>query len=260
MATTTTRLLLRKPAPTDLVSVTTDINAAMDTLDSKIGYTICTSTTRPSTPFAGQPIFETDTGRTLMWTGSIWQAVSFGAVPPLIAVANTGAVTAPVTNQMIYDLSASIVKRWNGSTWLDCWPGDTATNSHEADFTGSGSFATNSASIVGWAGVVTTADITTTTTGAVANSTLTFNRGGAWDIDIYSDNPVVTAFTQVCAFRFRLPNDTGTILLGSGSRTVNSDGGTIRIAAGTALGVTYIQQSGATQTVTFRFRAKWAHA
>lgn len=35
---------------------------------------VCTSTTRPATPYTGQVILETDTGRMLYWTGSIWQA------------------------------------------------------------------------------------------------------------------------------------------------------------------------------------------
>lgn len=33
---------------------------------------VCTSSTRPASPFVGQCIFETDTGRTLLWDGSAW--------------------------------------------------------------------------------------------------------------------------------------------------------------------------------------------
>lgn len=41
--------------------------------------TICTSTTRPATPTTGRHIYETDTGRTLVFDGTYWQTVGGGA-------------------------------------------------------------------------------------------------------------------------------------------------------------------------------------
>lgn len=35
---------------------------------------VCLSTTRPTTPYAGQHIFETDTGKQLVWDGSSWSS------------------------------------------------------------------------------------------------------------------------------------------------------------------------------------------
>jgi len=35
---------------------------------------VCTSTTRPTAPFEGQMIYETDTDRVLVWNGSAWYA------------------------------------------------------------------------------------------------------------------------------------------------------------------------------------------
>ncbi len=37
---------------------------------------VCTSTTRPASPFEGQAIYETDTDLTLVWDGSAWKALS----------------------------------------------------------------------------------------------------------------------------------------------------------------------------------------
>lgn len=37
---------------------------------------VCTSTTRPSVPYTGQLIFETDTNLVLAWNGSSWRAIS----------------------------------------------------------------------------------------------------------------------------------------------------------------------------------------
>lgn len=67
MATTTTRLALRKPDPNpvtgDFVDVAADLNANSDKIDAAISSTICTSATRPGAPFDGQIIRETDTRR-----------------------------------------------------------------------------------------------------------------------------------------------------------------------------------------------------
>lgn len=70
MATVTTRLGLRKPDPNpvtgDFVDVANDLNNNWDIIDGKIGFTVCTSGTRPATPFQGQHIYEADTGNTLL--------------------------------------------------------------------------------------------------------------------------------------------------------------------------------------------------
>jgi len=43
------------------------------------GTTVCTSTTRPEYPTAGQQIYETDTDRVWVWSGSSWRAVNAAA-------------------------------------------------------------------------------------------------------------------------------------------------------------------------------------
>jgi hypothetical protein len=48
---------------------------------------VCTSTTRPTAPYEGQTIYETDTDLTYIWGGSAWQQVSGGT-----AVGNSGLV------------------------------------------------------------------------------------------------------------------------------------------------------------------------
>jgi hypothetical protein len=48
---------------------------------------VCTSTTRPTAPYEGQMIYETDTDLTYVWGGSAWQQVSGGT-----AVGNSGLV------------------------------------------------------------------------------------------------------------------------------------------------------------------------
>ena len=48
---------------------------------------VCTSSTRPTAPYEGQTIYETDTDLTYVWGGSAWQQVSGGT-----AVGNSGLV------------------------------------------------------------------------------------------------------------------------------------------------------------------------
>jgi hypothetical protein len=77
MATFTTRLGLRKPNnTTDLVNVVTDLDDNFDDIDAAIGWLICTSTTRPGSPWQGQPIYETDTKTYRVWNGTRWAIIN----------------------------------------------------------------------------------------------------------------------------------------------------------------------------------------
>lgn len=77
MATTTTKLSLIKPDLADVVDVG-NLNDNADDIDAAVGFTICTSSTRPATPWTGQPIFETDTALSLVWDGDSWEAAGGG--------------------------------------------------------------------------------------------------------------------------------------------------------------------------------------
>ena len=79
------------PAP-DEIADAKQINDGFKAVDAVIGFIVCTSLTRPSTPKSGQPIFETDTGTLLMWNGSIWVTIiaTGAAVPTGSVFANAG--------------------------------------------------------------------------------------------------------------------------------------------------------------------------
>lgn len=63
MGTTTGRVGLYKPLDdgSELVNVAQDLNGNTNKLDLAVGYQAVTSTTRPSTPYSGKSIFQTDT-------------------------------------------------------------------------------------------------------------------------------------------------------------------------------------------------------
>lgn len=97
--TLTTRLGLVKvtPGTGQAVDVQAQLNAAWDKIDSFIGATICTSSTRPLTPFDGQIIRETDTRRVYVRnaTQSSWDQVMVtgGTWGGSLSVAGTLTVT-----------------------------------------------------------------------------------------------------------------------------------------------------------------------
>lgn len=92
------------------------VNDALDTIDDQIGAVVCTSGTRPSSPYPGQPIYETDTRNMLIRNvaNSAWVIVNQG-IP---VYSTTGAVSGPFTNMIIYDVSFAGLKIWNGSAWV----------------------------------------------------------------------------------------------------------------------------------------------
>lgn len=120
--TTTPRLGMTLVEPTDHGVGTSiadglmqKVNDALDRIDDQIGAVVCTSGTRPSSPYGGQPIYETDT-RLLQIrnaANSAWQQVNTGI--PIFA--NTAAVSSPFTNMIIFDTSFLGLKKYNGSTW-----------------------------------------------------------------------------------------------------------------------------------------------
>lgn len=77
--TTTTRIGLSKPTPGsgEPVAVGTDLGTNWDKVDAAVGAQICTSGTRPATPYDGQMIRETDTRRMYIWnaTQSAWDQI-----------------------------------------------------------------------------------------------------------------------------------------------------------------------------------------
>lgn len=74
----TTRLALNKPDGDPVTGDDLDVaklNENFDAIDAVISFTVCTSTARPTVPFAGQGILETDTGAMYVWGGSGWLPV-----------------------------------------------------------------------------------------------------------------------------------------------------------------------------------------
>lgn len=122
MATLTTRLAMRKPATADLVDVAADLDANLDKLDTVAGMVYASSSTRPSTPFQGQPVYESDTGNTVVHNGSApasggWEYIT---VP---VVAATSAFPSPNSGQLLMLSTENMLYRYTGSAWVPYIPG-----------------------------------------------------------------------------------------------------------------------------------------
>lgn len=103
MGTYTTRTGLYKADGSENVDVT-KVNAAFDIIDAGVGATVCTSSTRPSSPFSGRLIYETNTGKLLAnagtsaspsWADPVANALA-GAVSLGSTLATAGAVNVTV--------------------------------------------------------------------------------------------------------------------------------------------------------------------
>ena len=112
MATTTSRLALTKPASSDPVDIAV-LNTNADKIDSAIGATTCTSGTRPSSPYNGQFIFETDTQKTYVYNGAgtAWVAV----VPTSVAQADNAL---KLNGRTVYVQSATPTGMATGDLWF----------------------------------------------------------------------------------------------------------------------------------------------
>jgi hypothetical protein len=128
MATTTTRLGLRKPNPApvvgDLVDAQADLNDNFDKIDAAIALPVVTSVTRPSSPYVGMTAYESDTRSTIVCVSTgpaVWRYIS-----NIVSVNANTDITAPYTGQGCYATSTGLRYRYNGTVWLVDEPGKIA--------------------------------------------------------------------------------------------------------------------------------------
>lgn len=103
MAQYTTKLALYKPGGGALGTNTPDetadidkLNGNFDLIDTATGVKICTSSTRPGSPFTGQQIYETNTKLSYVWSGSAWTLIT----PPVTIFVQSSQPTANATNDL----------------------------------------------------------------------------------------------------------------------------------------------------------------
>jgi hypothetical protein len=106
---------------------------------------VCTSSTRPASPYEGQVIYETDTDKILAWTGSAWYApwnMAWGSLGGAYRL--SGNVTATTTTGDITGMSVTftaVAGRRYKATW-------TATGEKQISTGWTGVYLANSANTI----------------------------------------------------------------------------------------------------------------
>ena len=93
---------------------------AISSVGSNARPGVCTSTTRPTTPFEGQLIYETDTNRVLVFDASAWVMIADTDAPPALQLVKTQTVgsavpSVTVTNAFNADFDSYLIQYTNGT-------------------------------------------------------------------------------------------------------------------------------------------------
>lgn len=130
MATETTKLLLRQATKgdgsdsDDFVNVVSDVNANMDVIDQNINLRVATSGNRPSVPFAGMLIYESDTDNVYVWNSSAadWQLIGSDNTPwgrqARTTSTTDGTALTSVSAETLY-ISASFTAESDRRCWVE---------------------------------------------------------------------------------------------------------------------------------------------
>jgi hypothetical protein len=107
---------------------------------------VCTSSTRPSAPYVGQMIFETDTNRLVVWSGASWVYIVDLDTPPALELVKTQTIGTTVSSVTVtnafsstYDNYRILIGGGGGSAngFLSMTLGSSATQYYTAGMTAS---------------------------------------------------------------------------------------------------------------------------
>lgn len=142
----TTKLNLYKPGGGALGTNTPDeaadidkLNGNFDVLDAAFGLTICTSSTRPSSPYTGRTIYQTDDSQVFVWTGSAWAAVAESVTPTNVVTFTNKTFTTPEETTTISATAATGGINFDAVTQADLYYTTDASANFTLNFRGNGS-------------------------------------------------------------------------------------------------------------------------
>lgn len=207
---------------------------AISNLSTGLRPGVCTSTTRPSTPFEGQMIYETDTNRVLVYEGAAWVMIADTDTPPaleLVKVQTVGSAVASVTvsdcfsstydnyrlivQGVVCSQAANITFQFSGITSNTYLMGGTFFTYASATASGYGPSATNVWAAFGYAGT-TNSHICADIFAPFASTTKAMFTQASSTTNYYSFGGTCTSTTSATGF-----------VLGLSAGTMT--GGTIRV-------------------------------
>ena len=95
---------------------------------------VCTSTTKPASPFTGQVIYMTDTDETAVWDGTYWEGLNRSrdrnvVINGAMQVAQRGTSTASITASAYYTADRFATANTTLGTWTQSVEADAPTGS-----------------------------------------------------------------------------------------------------------------------------------
>jgi len=142
----TSKLNLYKPGGGALGTNTPDevadidkLNGNFDLLDAAFGVTICTSATRPASPYVGRTIYQTDDSKILVWTGSAWATVAESVSPTNVVTFTNKTLTTPRETTTVSATAATGAITFDAVTQADLYYTSNASANFTLNFRGDGS-------------------------------------------------------------------------------------------------------------------------
>lgn len=93
------------------------INGNMTLIDGAIGAKVVTSTTRPATPFDGQPIYETDTTNTMIYSSAAARWLPVGVPKAASDALRNALYPAPVAGNRVHRTDKGYDQAYDGAAW-----------------------------------------------------------------------------------------------------------------------------------------------
>lgn len=126
MSSTSPRLGFTLPSSTDSMAIGDLVLASnYKRIDDTIGITPVTSGTRPGSPFQGQTIYETDTTKYMMWSGTAWVPFAVLGNGKLEGYASSNTASNHTAESMVAGMSVTF-NAVAGRTYAIIWSVDWA--------------------------------------------------------------------------------------------------------------------------------------
>lgn len=180
---------------------------------------VCTSTTRPTVPYTGQLIFETDTSRLAVWTGSAWQYETASEGPPGLVYITSVSFTAQTAVAFANATFTNTYRRYLVQISAESTGGDSTVTMQVRNDSGTRSSNSYNGALFGAARNLATASIGTADQASFAMGRTGGAQQSFWSMHVSdpTNTTLHTAWTGTCFLRTVDSNHFGSSCVFSGS-------------------------------------------